>query len=228
MSARLIEFDVSQVEGLLDDLVRLDDVTIAEMRRDAVNLVALTVNRKSVDQTQKELNLTRDYIESRIARTDATGNSAKARLVSEQRGATLQRYGATEISKPVTWSNARIQSLGKKFGKWPGWTRRTGDESRGIPADYKLDGVMVQVKRGGGDQHIERGFMLPLKAGKEAGGNGFGVFARSKDGTIKHRYGPSVYQTFRRYINENETAIADSLRDEFTGKVESKLREVFK
>ena len=216
-----ISFDTSELVEQADRIAMLDSTTLAEMRLDAVNVVSLTVREKSIDQTHTELNLSRDYIEARIARAEAKGPTARARITSEVRGATLQRFGAQQEVAPVNWSNSRIEALGHKFGKWPGWTYRKGDASRGIDEDDKAAGVSVDVNRKGA-KTITSAFTMPLK-----NSNGTGVFRR-EGGEVKHLYGPSVYQVFRRYITTNEQAIADTLRDEFVGRLDTKIQEILK
>lgn len=216
-----ISFDTSELVEQADRIAMLDSTTLAEMRLDAVNVVSLTVREKSIDQTHAELNLSRDYIEARIARAEAKGATARARITSEVRGATLQRFGAQQEVAPVNWSNSRIEALGHEFGKWPGWTYRKGDASRGIAEDKKAAGVSVDVNRKGA-KTITSAFTMPLK-----NGNGIGVFRR-EGGKVKHLYGPSVYQVFRRYITTNEQAIADTLRDEFVGRLDTKIQEILK
>ena len=216
-----ISFDTSELVEQADRIAMLDNTTLAEMRLDAVNVVSLTVREKSIDQTHAELNLSRDYIEARIARAEAKGATARALVTSKVRGATLQRFGAQQEVAPVNWSNSRIEALGHKFGKWPGWTYRKGDASRGIAEDKKAAGVSVDVNRKGA-KTITSAFTMPLK-----NGNGTGTFRR-EGGKVKHLYGPSVYQVFRRYITTNEQAIADTLRDEFVGRLDTKIQEILK
>ena len=216
-----ISFDTSELVEQVDRLAMLDNTTLAEMRLDAVNVVSLTVRKKSIDQTHAELNLSRDYIEARIARAEAKGATARALVTSKVSGATLQRFGAQQEVAPVNWSNSRIEALGHEFGKWPGWTYRKGDASRGIDEDDKAAGVSVDVNRKGA-KTITSAFTMPLK-----NGNGTGVFRR-EGGEVKHLYGPSVYQVFRRYITTNEQAIADTLRDEFVGRLDTKIQEILK
>lgn len=225
-------FDTTDLIDLADDIARIADADLRGIRQASVNAVALTVNRKSVDAAVKDLNLTRDYVEGRIARDEANGGAAKAYVRSMVRGTTMQQFGSgpRTLKQPVNWTNDQIMSMGRKFGDWPGWTRRTGDQfaNRNIPANMKSRGIAAQVKRSGPEGVIDRGFVMPLKRGREAGGNGFGVFARSKDGTIKHRYGPSVYQTFRRYIQDDEPNISASLQDEFTSRLDEKLKDLMR
>ena len=214
-----IKFDTSELLDQADNLAKLDAEALSAIRTDVVNVVALRVREKSIRQTVADLNLSRDYVESRIDRRPAGRKIALAQVVSEIRGTTLQRFGAALDTKPVNWSNAKIEGMGKKFGKWPGWTRRTGDASRNIDEDNKSDGVSVDVNRKG-LKKLSTAFTMPLK-----NNNGEGVFRR-EFGVIKHLYGPSVYQTFRRYISTNEQEIATDLQDEFMVRLDEKLRAI--
>lgn len=160
-----ISFDTSELVEQADRITMLDDTTLAEMRLDAVNVVSLTVRKKSIDQTHAELNLSRDYIEARIARAEAKGATARARITSEVRGATLQRFGAQQEVAPVNWSNSRIAALGHKFGKWPGWTYRKGDASRGIDEDDKATASSAAARDGGSDfPRLSARRRMPLQA----------------------------------------------------------------
>lgn len=229
-------FDTTDLIELADDLARIADADMRGIRQASVNAVALTVNRKSVDAAVKDLNLTRDYVEGRIARDEANGGAAKAYVRSMVRGTSMQRFGGgmTTLKQPVNWTNDDILAAGHKFGPWSGWTRRTGDQyaDRNIPANMKSKGVVVKVHKSGGSRGFEHGFIAPLNRGKEAGGNGFGLFARTKrpgaKNGIRHVYGPSVYQTFRRYIQDDEPNISASLQDEFTSRLDEKLKDLMR
>lgn len=213
-----ITLDTSALTDQADNLGQLDAATLATMRRDTVNVVSLMVRDKSITQTVADLNLTRDYVEGRIARDEAKGGAALALVRSEVRGTTLQRFGAQQATKKVSWSNRRIEEMGHEFGKWPGWTYRRGDASRSIEEDQKAAGISVDVNRKG-EKTIRTAFTMPLN-----NGNGFGVFRREL-GQVKHLYGPSVYQTFRRYISTNEQAISNSLQDEFMQRLDEQLEK---
>lgn len=216
-----ISFDASTLVDFDAKLALINATALREVGTAAANVVSLTVRGKAVDQTLADLNLTRDYIETRLARTEAKGNSATARVTSQVQGATLQRFGASQSTKPVNWSNARIRELGKDFGPWPGWTYRKGDAARDIAEDEKAAGTSVDVNRKG-DKTIRTAFTVPLK-----NGNGEGFFRR-ENGRVKHLYGPSVYQVFRRYITTNETAIGDDLRDEYVRRLDLKIQEILR
>jgi len=213
-----ITFDTTELLDVADRLQFLDQQTLSELRRSTVDVVSLSVRNKSINDTHRQLNLTKDYIEARIARDEArsNGNTARALIRSQVRGTTLQRFGTRQLTEPVNWSNDRIREEGKKFGKWPGWTYRRGDESRGIPEDFKAAGIAVDVNRKG-EKRIASAFTMPLR-----NGNGYGVFRR-EGGALKHLYGPSVYQTFRRYAAENEELINNELLDTFLGGLDDRL-----
>jgi hypothetical protein len=140
------------------------------------------------------------------------------------RNVTLGRFDPGQHSKPVTWSNARIEGMGKKFSKWPGWTRRTGDVKRDIAPDYKASGLDVTVRRGS-TKDMPGGFTMTLRAGKSAGEN-VGVFTRDASGKLQHRYGPAVYQLYRNYINQDEDKIQDELTSEFLVNLDVQLNKV--
>lgn len=214
----LIKFDTSKVEAYTEALSKLNAEALKRVRQTTVNAVALTVREEAIKSTHGALNLTKAYIESRIQRDEARGANASARVTSEMRGATLQRFGAEQRTKAVNWSNQAIAQMGVTVGGWPFWTERTGDDSRGIPANRKAYGVAVDVNRKG-SKRIKSAFTMPLN-----GNNGFGVFRR-EGGKVKHLYGPSVYQTFRRYIEQHATEIEDALESEFTDQLNELVQE---
>ena len=177
-----------------------------------MNTVSALVRRQAVQETFNYLNLTREYIDSQMARAQAEKGSGRATLSAMIRGTTMQRFGLAQRIRPVNWSNDRIQAMGKDFGAWPGWTRRRGDQygPRNIPENMKQNGVAVQVYRGRPAVVFNHGYIGGLNKG-----NGYGLFLRSKGGNLRHEYGPSVYQTFRHFIRQRETDIADHLEVEF-------------
>ena len=209
-----ISFDTTELLDYANDLQYLDRTTLAEMRADAVETVAAVVRERAILDTVAGLNLSRAYVEARIERDTSNARSASQRIVSQVRGTTLQRFGIAQEVKPVRWDNNRIREMGVKIGKWPDWTLRTGDASRGIDEDDKANGISVDVNRKGA-KRIATAFTMPLR-----NDNGIGVFRR-ENGKVRQLYGPSVYQTFRTYITTNEEAIADSLRRDFMQRLDT-------
>ena len=216
-----IKVDTSSLTTLLGGMSQLDGAALAGLRDSTVNTVSAQVRQRAVQETFNYLNLTREYIDSQMARAQAEKGSGRATLSALIRGTTMQRFGLAQRIRPVNWSNDRIQAMGKQFGEWPGWTRRRGDQygPRNIPENMKQNGVAVQVYRGRPAVVFNHGYIGGLNKG-----NGYGLFLRSKGGNLRHEYGPSVYQTFRHFIRERETDIADQLEVEFGARLNQMLK----
>ncbi len=216
-----IKVDTSSLTTLLGGMSQLDGAALAGLRDSTVNTVSAQVRQRAVQETFNYLNLTREYIDSQMARAQAEKGSGRATLSAMIRGTTMQRFGLAQRIRPVNWSNDRIQAMGKQFGEWPGWTRRRGDQygPRNIPENMKQNGVAVQVYRGRPAVVFNHGYIGGLNKG-----NGYGLFLRSKGGNLRHEYGPSVYQTFRYFIRERETDIADQLEVEFGARLNQMLK----
>ena len=216
-----IKVDTSSLTTLLGGMSQLDGAALAGLRDATVNTVSAQVRQRAVQETFNYLNLTREYIDSQMARAQAEKGSGRATLSALIRGTTMQRFGLAQRIRPVNWSNDRIQAMGKQFGEWPGWTRRRGDQygPRNIPENMKQNGVAVQVYRGRPAVVFNHGYIGGLNKG-----NGYGLFLRSKGGNLRHEYGPSVYQTFRYFIRERETDIADQLEVEFGARLNQMLK----
>ena len=216
-----IKVDTSNLTTLLGGMSQLDGAALSGLRDATVNTVSALVRRQAVQETFNYLNLTREYIDSQMARAQAEKGSGRATLSAMIRGTTMQRFGLAQRIRPVNWSNDRIQAMGKDFGAWPGWTRRRGDQygPRNIPENMKQNGVAVQVYRGRPAVVFNHGYIGGLNKG-----NGYGLFLRSKGGNLRHEYGPSVYQTFRHFIRARETDIADQLEVEFGARLNQMLK----
>ena len=216
-----IKVDTSSLTTLLGGMRQLDGPALDGLRDSTVNTVSALVRRQAVQETFNYLNLTREYIDSQMARAQAEKGSGRATLSAMIRGTTMQRFGLAQRIRPVNWSNDRIQAMGKQFGEWPGWTRRRGDQygPRNIPENMKQNGVAVQVYRGRPAIVFNYGHIGGLN-----GGNGYGLFLRSKNGNMRHEYGPSVYQTFRHFLRGREADLADQLEVEFGVRLNQMLK----
>lgn len=202
-------FDVSKLDDLVNRMGLLSGEDLVRLQVDTVNRIATEQDNLAKDFVTNEVNLPRAYVEENIQLRQAQAPRAVASVVAPYRNVTLGRFDATQHAKPVIWSNARIEGMGKEFSDWPGWTRRTGDALRGIDADYKAAGVDVTVKRGRA-KDMNSAFMLPLRNG----GGRMGVFVHN-GGRLKHLYGPAVYQLYRNYLNSNEESIIGDMQDAF-------------
>lgn len=198
---------------------------LGPMLDSTVNTVADEVDQQSEDETFAYLNVSRDYIRSKMAKVRASKGSARALVRARIEGATMQNFGrGIEIkSEPVNWTNATILAKRGKFDPyWQGWTERKGDPSRSIAPDRKAAGAKVRIFRGQAPAQFNHGFTMELRYG-----GGKGLFLRSKDGSVRHTYAPSVYQTFRKHITTNADKIADRLAGELTARLDDTLNKVF-
>jgi hypothetical protein len=245
-----IDLDTTDLLEAADRLAVLDVQTLREIREATVDAVSLSVRKAAVAETVKQLNLTPAYVDERISRKRGKREVSLTQdlVISPVRGTTLQRFGSgiKQETKPVKYTNADIMAITRKYGFQGGvamgsgkarpyaigpkatlpngvvskiWTQRMGDPSRGIPADRKADGISVDVNRKG-MKRIASAFTLPLR-----NNNGTGVFRREK-GEIKHLYGPSVFQVFRRYAREKEADIMAELQDSFLLKLDAQLSKI--
>jgi hypothetical protein len=227
-----IDVDVSEIDALADSLLRIDAGSLATIRRGAIDAVTLNVSRDATRDATKHLNLSRDLIEARLDRDAATDSGTRGAVRSPIEGLSLRNYGlgATQLFKPVNWTNQEILAAGHSFGTKRGysrragrvlgdWTIRKGDEKRGIPANFKSNGVASATLQGRNAARIATAFTMPINRGKEKGGNGMGVFqwGKNKRGVRKAEllFGPNVYHTFRRYIDANSAEIEETLLEEF-------------
>lgn len=223
-----VEFDISRVERLADQLAGLNGEEFGR--------AALTVVNQVIDETYeiarprmiRTINLTDSYVRDRMYVEHARdpNNVRGAIVASAQRKdmTMLARYDSQQTLRDVNWSNDRILALGKTFGPWPGWTKRTGDARRGVAPNLKVQGMSVEVTRGA-RKPIENAFYMPLR-----NGNGMGLFTREGDGkkNYRHRYGPSVYQMFAFVAKGLVDEVGDSLETQLADEAERLLQKALK
>lgn len=147
----------------------------------AVNSVTAKVTTMARRDIASEINLPQSYIAEQMRVAKATPAVPVAVIRMRMRAVRLARFAAAQITKAAP--------------------RAKGDARRGITKGRKQAGVTVKVARKGGRKTMRGAFLMPLRAGKTDGGNGMGVFVRTGRGrdAIKHRYGPSPDQLFRRW-----------------------------
>ena len=207
-----LKIDATQVQKLGERLAQASGEEIGRASVTALNEVVDRTYELARDKMIAGINLTDDYLRRRMTLQHATPGKPVASITAS--GArddltVLSRFDA----KPVIAAN--------KNGR-PG----KGNKALGIPSGQKQAGVTVEVTRGQtSDGFVPRGFLLPLNRGTEAGGNGFGVFARSRDGTRKHRYGPSVYQLFAYQVERIVNDVTDDLEDTLAEQVDLALQK---
>ena len=207
-----LKIDASQVVKLGERLAQASGEEIGRASVTALNEVVDRTYELARDKMIAGINLSDDYLRRRMTVARATpGKPVASITASGARNATtvLGRYDA----KPVIVANNKGR---------PG----KGNKALGIPSGQKQAGVTVEVTRGRtSDGFVPRGFLLPLNRGTEAGGNGMGVFARSRDGKLRHRYGPSVYQLFAYQVERIVNDVTDDLEDTLAEQVDLALQK---
>ena len=207
-----LKIDASQVVKLGERLAQVSGEEIGRASVTALNEVVDRTYELARDKMIAGINLSDDYLRRRMTLQHATpGKPVASITASGARNATtvLGRYDA----KPVIVANNKGR---------PG----KGNKALGIPPGQKQAGVTVEVTRGNvSDGFVPRGFLLPLNRGTEAGGNGMGVFARTKDGKLRHRYGPSVYQLFAYQVERIVNDVTDDLEDTLAEQVDLALQK---
>lgn len=207
-----LKIDAAQVVKLGERLAQVSGEEIGRASVTALNEVVDRTYELARDKMIAGINLTDDYLRRRMTLQHATPGKPVASITANgARNATtvLGRYDA----KPVIVANNKGR---------PG----KGNKALGIPPGQKQAGVTVEVTRGNvSDGFVPRGFLLPLNRGTEAGGNGMGVFARTKDGKLRHRYGPSVYQLFAYQVERIVNDVTDDLEDTLAEQVDLALQK---
>lgn len=223
-----VDVDVSRIERLADRLQDLGGEDFGAMAMRVVNEVVDETYDLARPKMIDRVNLTDDYVRDRMTVSHARNpNAPRASIVasgSKSAMTTLARYDGRQSVRPVNWSNERIAGMGKTFGAWPGWTKRVGDDRRGILPNQKGAGSNVQVTRGS-VKDLPGTFFMPLR-----NGNGMGIFMRTGDGDkdYKHLYGPSVYQLFAFTAREILDDVADNLEDRVATEAERLLEKALK
>lgn len=194
---------------------RLGDLTAEELgkaRVDTINEVADRTYDLARDRMISGINLTDAYLRRKMSVTHATPGKPQAVITAS---------GARDALTVLGRYDAKPQIVPNKA---PG--KRKGNRALGIAPGSRQLGVTVEVKRGA-SKEFERGFLLPLKRGVEAGGNGFGVFARTRAGRLVHRYGPSVYQLFAHQIAKITDEVQDDMETTLFEQVDLQLKKAF-
>lgn len=192
----VFSIDVSQVQERAAVLARAEDLTedVALVRE--LNAIVDDVYETARGRMNAGINLTDAYLQSKMFVVHATlGRGLRAEIVARGgRGdqSPLSRYMVGYETAPAP--------------------RAKGSPVKGVPAGRKVVGVRVEVTRGQ-VKTLQNAFTMPLRAGGTSGGNGIGVFTRSKYGVVRHRYGPAVYQLFRVAAGELEQSVGDLMAD---------------
>lgn len=181
--------------------------------RDAATDVALDVMREAPRDLSQRYNLPASYIKDNLKFRPA-GEDGVAVISARVRFTRLARFDARQLT-----AEAKRDKRGR--------SRAKGDPRRGIAAGRKQAGVSVKVMRTGPREKFTRSaFLLPLRAGKEPGANGMGLFERVSNDRIEHLYGPSPYQTFRWWGLEHGPEMPARVRKVMRARLARELKRV--
>lgn len=221
-----VTVSVSAVEALASRIDGAAEVLERSSFR-GINRVANKAKNEARRRVLSQVNLTTGYVHDRLAMVPAQAERPHATIVARTRPTRLMTYGGRLVTAHAP--------------------RARGDRLRGIPAGQKAAGVSVQVKRGGPRKLLPGAFLIPLRAGKEKGGNDFGIFIRPGSaahveakrtpgvrigkhrwggGKLRHLYGPSVDQIFRRMIPDLLPQIQEDLDAIIVQEIETEIRRV--
>lgn len=170
------------------------------------------------------INLSDDYLRRKMTVAHATPEKPQASITAVGTQTPLSQFGATQLVRPVNWSNERILGMGIRFGKWPGWTQRKGAPSVGIQVNQKGAGRSVEVSRGS-RKPISYAFSIP---GKTDNDGNLLMFTRDQvTGKLDTRLGPGVYQLFGYQLKLLEPDIDDDLAATIFAKIDAAIAAVF-
>lgn len=207
-----LRIDMAQVEALTGKIGKLEPTELGSNRVSAINEVADRAYDFARKRMTDSVNLTDDYVRRKMVVQAATAQRPEARITAS---------GARSDMTPLSRYDAKIVLAPRKSPK----ARPTTGGLR-LPSGMRQRGVEVRVAKASGGATLLYGFMQPLRAGVEAGGNDLGVFMRSKSGVKRHRYGPAVYQLFRTQMPNITDDVGEDLQRTVGDAAEANLREI--
>lgn len=217
-----IKIDHDQVDRAADDL-RIHSRAVTRAAYRAINATAARVTTRVRRDIASQIVLPQKEIRDLMQVSKASSDRLESVIRMRVRPLRLARFGARQITR--TARSAK------------------GDARRGIPAGRKQAGVSVKVARAGARKRMPGAFLLPLRAGRQGGGNGWGIFVRNGSsgmkqavaagasvgkhawrGGIRHLYGPSPDQLLRRWREEKSAEVHQLLQQTFDSQLRYELR----
>lgn len=219
MATTLLKIDVTKVEGLGERLGKLTGQEIAAVSVTALNSAMESAYDLARQRMVSSVNLDDPYIRTKMDVTPATLQKPKASIVA---------FGDKPFVTPLSrYPNQLLLAPRKTTGHQYNNKKRPYTGAMKLPEGMRQKAVQVNVSRQGGGATLLYAFMQPLKAGDKAGGNGFGIFARDRSGKKLHRYGPAVYQMFKKLLPTIEGEVGDDLSTKLLDEVEAEIQKAF-
>lgn len=192
MSTFRVQVDVSDIEGLADDLARLSGEDINRVTALAINKTAEWVDEESHALMLGGINMEPAYAKAFRDVDPANPAKLKATVGTRANATQLSRFDA----KPVA---VAAKSPIKKL---------KGNPALGISRGQKQGGVTVEVTRGARKQ-IKRDNVFLNPGIRDSQGNPLVMerlsgSTRSGKDVLVRRLGPSPYQLFKHQLNNDE------------------------
>lgn len=176
-----------------------------EAATEAINTTVVRMKLEAETAMTGKARIPPEYIRNKLRMVRASQGRLAGALAMRRRAVPLARYGAQQLSVAAT--------------------RARGDKLRGIRKGFKQAGVSVAVT--GGRKRLGRAFLLPLMAGAEPGGNGWGIFVRFGPGRkdTAHLWGVGPDQLFRAWRDDNFYRVEHTLSANFAVALQRRLRK---
>lgn len=215
-----LKLTTEKLEKLVPRLGELTGEALGKVVVRSVNDVAAATYDLARNRMLNGINLTDAYVRRKMDVELATAAKPTATITATGTQTLLSEYRRVQHDRQVNWTNARIAAAGHKFGKWPGWTRRTGSQKLGIAPDRKTAGISAAPV---GRTNFGHAFSIP---GKRDGSGNLIMFSRSPTtGKIRALLGPAVYQLFSYQVTHIIDDTLDALEDAVSAAVEDAIKE---
>lgn len=231
-SKTFITVDASKLPGMAALFDKLAPEELGKRMAGAINAVTEQTYDLARENITSMVGLTDNYIRRKMEVKYATAQLPQATIRADgtrkDAHTNLSEYGAMTSSTDVNWSNERIAAMGVKFGKWPGWVRRTGNKGIGVAVGKKATGTSVEVKRGARKRITSKpGFQVGKFKDGSKNAMVFERIGKGKNSKIKAMYGPSVYQLFRTASGNIQEQVSDNLYDAVSEVAGKAMKEIF-
>lgn len=192
MSTFKVQVDVSDVEGLADNLAKLSGEEINRVTAQAINKTAEWVDEET-HRRATGINLEPAYLKAFRSIEPANSNKLKATVTTEGNATGLDRY-KPQIKTTATKSSRR---------------RLKGNPALGIAVGDKPMAVTVEVTRGTRKEIKNKNIFVNSGIRDPSSGNPLVMErlpgkTRSGKSVLVRRLGPSPYQLFKHQLNDEQ------------------------
>lgn len=250
--ATAIKIDVTQVQAAAKALLRMDQASLADASRRAVNGAAQRGFDKARQIMLAGVNVTDDYVKSKMDVELSSGKEkATAQIIAfrtggrraTERPTNLRQFGLQQLQAVANWTNSGVNTNSgarlnvrsklenpRKPGATLPFKKRVGAKQLGIAVGRKQTGISVEVIRGQ-RKEISFAFLAPARRGNVAGGQGLLVFKRLKGdrkgkGKLVSLHSLAVWQMFRHALPQVIPLVAKDLEQSVVDEIDAQIRKV--